>query len=105
MFVQVSFSVEDLVRWRQTMRLDVPVYAGVLVLASAGLARRVAAEIPDITIPPDLVGRVDGDRAAGIDAACEQVLALRASGAFDGVHLIPVARYREVAARLETLLA
>jgi methylenetetrahydrofolate reductase (NADPH) len=28
-------------------------------------------------------------------------VALRDSGAFDGVHLVPVARYREVALRLE----
>lgn len=39
-----------------------------------------------------------------MDAACEQVLAIKASGAFDGVHLVPVARYREVAARLERAL-
>jgi hypothetical protein len=36
-----------------------------------------------------------------VAAACEQVLALRDSGAFDGVHLVPVSRYREVAAHLE----
>ena len=29
---------------------------------------------------------------------------IRDSGAFEGVHLIPVARYREVAARLERML-
>ena len=104
-FAQVSFSVEALLAWRERVRLDVPVYAGVMVLASEKLARRLAAAIPDITIPEDLVRRVAADRDAGIDAACEQVLALRASGAFDGVHLIPVARYRAVAARLETLLA
>src|SRR6516165_4000866 len=104
-FAQVSFSVEALLAWRERVRLDVPVYAGVMVLASEKLARRLAAAIPDITIPEDLVRRVAADRDAGIDAACEQVLALRASGAFDGVHLIPVARYRAVAARLEALLA
>jgi 5,10-methylenetetrahydrofolate reductase len=75
-----------------------------MVLASENLARRLAADIPDIAIPEDLVRRVAADRNAGVDAACEQVLALRASGAFDGVHLIPVARYRAMAARLETLL-
>jgi methylenetetrahydrofolate reductase (NADPH) len=37
-----------------------------------------------------------------VDAACEQVARLRESGAFDGVHLVPVQRYRELAARLET---
>jgi 5,10-methylenetetrahydrofolate reductase len=48
-----------------------------------------------------LVDNVARDRDAGVDAACEQVLAIRDSGAFDGVHLVPVSRYREVAARLE----
>ena len=36
--------------------------------------------------------------------ACELVVALRDSGAFDGVHLVPVSRYRQVAERLEAVL-
>ncbi len=100
-FAQVDFSVESLLRWRDTVSLSVPVYAGVMVLASASMARRLAATIPDIEIPPSLVSAVASDRSAGVDAACAQILALRDSGAFDGVHLIPVARYREVALRLE----
>jgi methylenetetrahydrofolate reductase (NADPH) len=100
-FVQVSYSLDALLRWRESVRLDVPVYAGVMVLASAGMARNLAAAIPDIDIPEQLVDNVARDRDAGVDAACEQVLAIRDSGAFDGVHLVPVSRYREVAARLE----
>jgi 5,10-methylenetetrahydrofolate reductase len=100
-FVQVSYSVDALLRWRESVCLDVPVYAGVMVLASAGMARNLAAAIPDIDIPDQLVDNVARDRDAGVDAACEQVLAIRDSGAFDGVHLVPVSRYREVAARLE----
>ncbi|MEO3808771.1 methylenetetrahydrofolate reductase [Sphaerisporangium sp. B11E5] len=103
-FVQVSFSVDVLLRWREANPLDVPVYAGVMVLASEGHARRLAAAIPDIDIPEDLVRTVAADRAAGVEATCEQVLRIRESGAFDGVHLIPVTRYRELAARLEPLL-
>ncbi len=99
--VQVSFSVEALLRWRESTGVQVPVYAGVMVLASAGMARRLAAAIPDIEIPRGLVDAVEHDRDAGVDAACEQVLAIRDSGAFDGVHLVPVSRYRDVAARLE----
>ncbi len=72
-----------------------------MVLASAGMARRLASTIPDIDIPAGLVDAVQRDRGAGVDAACEQVLAIRDSGAFDGVHLVPVSRYRDVAARLE----
>jgi len=40
---------------------------------------------------------------AGVEAACEQITRLRDSGAFDGVHLVPVNRYREISARLEAL--
>jgi methylenetetrahydrofolate reductase (NADPH) len=101
MFVQVSYSVEKLLRWRETVELAGPVFAGVMVLASAGMARNLAASIPDIDIPGELVDAVERDRAAGVATACEQVLAIRDSGAFDGVHLVPVSRYREVAARLE----
>ncbi|MFC7649415.1 methylenetetrahydrofolate reductase [Streptosporangium lutulentum] len=101
MFVQVSYSVDALLRWRESVSLQVPVYAGVMVLASAGMARNLAAAIPDIDIPAQLVDDVERDRGAGVEAACEQILAIRDSGAFDGVHLVPVSRYREVAARLE----
>jgi methylenetetrahydrofolate reductase (NADPH) len=104
LFAQVSFSVDALLRWREANPVDVPVYAGVMVLASEGHAGRLAATIPDIDIPGPLVSQVAADRAAGVEATCRQVLAIRDTGAFDGVHLIPVARYREVAARLERLL-
>ncbi|GAA3135511.1 methylenetetrahydrofolate reductase [Streptosporangium carneum] len=104
-FVQVSFSLEALLEWREANPVDVPVYAGVMVLASETHARRLAAAIPDIDIPGELVEKVAADRLAGVEATCEQILRIRDSGAFDGVHLVPVARYREVAARLEHLLA
>lgn len=100
-FAQVGFSVEQQLRWRESVTLDVPVYAGVMVLASARMARMLAAAIPDIHIPPSLVDAVDRDRGAGVEAALEQIGRLRDSGAFDGVHLVPVSRYREMALRLE----
>ncbi len=100
-FAQMSFSVEAVLRWRDSVSLDSPVYAGVMVLASAKMAHQLAATIPDIEIPDALVERVTQDRRAGVDAACEQIEQLRESGAFQGVHLVPVARYQEVALRLE----
>ncbi|WP_238016198.1 methylenetetrahydrofolate reductase [Dactylosporangium sp. AC04546] len=103
-FAQMSFDVDALLRWRDAAGIDRPVYAGVLVLASADMARRLAATIPDIDIPAGLVARVEADRRAGVEAACAQVAALRDSGAFDGVHLVTVSRYREVALLLEHLL-
>ncbi len=104
LFVQVGFSLEALLRWREASRVEIPVYAGVMAVASEAQARRLAAAIPDIEIPAGLVDRIAADRLAGVEAACEYVLQIRDSGAFDGVHLIPVSRYREVAARLEHVL-
>jgi len=101
LFRQFAFSLDDLLGWRDRIRVEIPVYAGVMVLASATHAKRMAVAIPDVTIPGDLVARVEADPRAGVEAACALVLDLRRSGAFDGVHLIPVARYREVAAALE----
>jgi 5,10-methylenetetrahydrofolate reductase len=100
-FVQISYSLDRLLAWRRSVTIDVPVYAGVMVLASAAMATRVSAAIPELDIPGALVDAVAADPAAGVAAACELVHAIEESKAFDGVHLIPVSRYREVAMRLE----
>ena len=99
-FVQISFSLRRLLRWRETLDYEGKVYAGVLVLASSRMARRVNATIPDIKIPETIIDKLDDDPQVGIDLACEQIETLRASGAVDGVHLVPVGRFRSVAERL-----
>jgi methylenetetrahydrofolate reductase (NADPH) len=96
-FVQVSFDVNRLLRWREKQDLPCPVYAGVMVLASENMARRLAASIPDIDIPEDLIAAVGRDKMYGVEAACEQVERIRATGAFDGVHLVTGVRFRPVA--------
>ena len=101
LFVQVGFDVDRLVAWRETIDPDARVYAGVMVLASAAMARRLAATVPDIDIPDEVVRALEADPDAGVDIAVELVEAVRASGAFTGVHLVPVGRYRQIAARLE----
>ena len=101
LFVQVSFSVETLLRWRETVDFDGPVFAGVMAPPSATMARKLSAEIPELAIPEALVRALEEDSGAGVDFACQMVSDIRQSEAFDGVHLIPVARYREIAARLE----
>jgi methylenetetrahydrofolate reductase (NADPH) len=100
LYVQVSYDLDELLRWRDSVDLTIPVYAGVMVLASAKMAADLA-KLPQLTIPDALVEAVERDRDAGVEAACEQILKIRDSGAFQGVHLIPVSRYRQVAARLE----
>jgi 5,10-methylenetetrahydrofolate reductase len=101
---QVSFSVDDLVAWRETLDFDGPVYAGVMVVASGSMARKLAADVPQLTVPDEVVARVDADRFAGVDIARDLVVALAESGRFDGVHLVPVAHYRRMTDVLEEAL-
>jgi methylenetetrahydrofolate reductase (NADPH) len=101
-FVQVGFDLDALLEWRSSVDARCPVYAGVIVIASSAMARKLT--IPNLIVPENLVERLEHDRNAGVDIACDLVAALRDSDAFDGVHLVPVARYREVAARLEKVL-
>jgi methylenetetrahydrofolate reductase (NADPH) len=101
LFVQVSCSVEDLLAWRGTVDFDGPVYAGVLVPPSAARVRKWAQDLPELSIPATWTEALDKDAMAGVALACDLALAIRDSSAFDGLHLIPGVRYREVAARLE----
>jgi methylenetetrahydrofolate reductase (NADPH) len=100
-FAQICYSIDAFLRWRDSVKVAIPVYAGVMVLSSPNMARRLAAQIPEIEVPAPLIERLSLDSRAGVEAACEQVEALRDSGAVNGVHLVPVNRYREVALRLK----
>jgi methylenetetrahydrofolate reductase (NADPH) len=100
-FAQVSWSMDELARWRESVDFGGPVYAGVMVLASASMARKLGADVPQLAAPAAWIEAVERDPAAGIELACQHVLDIRDHGGFDGVHLIPVSRYRETAARLE----
>ena len=102
-FVQISFSLDRLLRWRESLDYGGRVYAGVLVLASSRMARRVNATIPDIRIPESIIDKLDDDPQVGIDLALEQVETLRSSGAIDGVHLVPVGRYKQMAEALKRM--
>jgi methylenetetrahydrofolate reductase (NADPH) len=104
LFAQVSFSLDELLRWRSGIEFGGQVFAGVMVVASASMARKLSADIPQLAVPDEVVERVERDGRAGVEHACSLVAGIKESGAFDGVHLIPVSRYREVAAMLETLL-
>ena len=102
LFAQVSFSVPALLDWRDALDFDGPVFAGVMVPPSATMARKLSAEIPELAVPDALIAQLDQNPDAGVEFACEMVADVRESQAFDGVHLIPVTRYRQVATRLDT---
>ena len=104
LMTQVSFSTEELFRWRTANDFAGPVFAGVMVLPSVSMARKLSAEVPQLAVPEPVIRRLDGNRDAGVAIACDLIAKIRESEAFDGVHLIPVNRYREMASRLESMV-
>lgn len=104
LFVQVGFSIDALLEWRHQLNFGGRVYAGVMVVASSQMARKLGTDFSQLAVPDWLTERLEHEPDAGIDFACEMVSRIRDSGAFDGVHLVPVRRYREVAGRLADLL-
>jgi methylenetetrahydrofolate reductase (NADPH) len=105
LLAQVAFSVDDLLAWRASVDFAGSVYAGVMVIASAPMARKLSADIPQLAVPEEVIKRIEADRDAGVEMACDLISRIRESGAFDGIHLIPVSRYREMAAQLEARLS
>jgi methylenetetrahydrofolate reductase (NADPH) len=102
LLTQVSFAANELLDWRASIEFDGPVFAGVMVLPSVAMARKLSADVPQLAVPGPIIERLESDRDVGLEIAVELIEEIRNSGAFDGVHLIPVSRYREMAARLET---
>ena len=103
LFVQITYAPHRLMEWRNDLNFDGSVYAGVLVLASARMARRINATIPEIRIPERIIDKLESDPGYGIEFAVEQIETVRDSGLFDGVHLVPVTRFRQMAERLRSL--
>ncbi len=61
------------------------------------MATRIAAELPEINVPEELISALEHDPDAGVHHALDLVKTLRESAAFDGVHLVPVGRFQQVA--------
>jgi len=104
LLVQVGFSARDLLEWRSSVDFAGPVYPGVMVIPSAAMARKLSADIAQLAVPEAIIERLEQDRDAGVEIACDLVEQIKETEAFDGVHLIPVSRYREMATRIEQLL-
>lgn len=102
LFVQVGWSVDALAEWRSSIDFAGRVVAGVMVVPSASMARKLGADVPQLAVPDDVIAAVERDPSAGVTIACDLIDQIEATGLFDGAHLVPTSRYREVAAELET---
>src|SRR5690606_21978252 len=63
-FAQVSHDLDGLRRWRDALDVECPVYAGVMVIPSAPMARKLAGEVPQLAPPDHVVAAVEADRTA-----------------------------------------
>ena len=70
LFVRASFDLPALLRWRESLRFDGKVYAGVLVVASAVMAKTLAEATSLIDMPGSLRDALDHHSEAGVDRAC-----------------------------------
>ncbi|MDA8047513.1 MAG: methylenetetrahydrofolate reductase [Actinomycetota bacterium] len=104
LFTQVTYSLKDLIEWRSSVTFRGPLYAGVMVLPSAAMARKLSVGTPQLAVPEPIVDRLERDGNAGVEIACELIEEIKESGGFDGVHLIPVSRYVEMTSRIERML-
>ena len=100
-FAQISYDLDALIRWREGLRFEGRVYAGLMVLASPGMAHKLSEQNAQLAVPAGVVEMLERDPSAGVALACDLVQRICETGAFDGVHLVTVSRYREVALRLE----
>ncbi len=103
-FAQVGYDVEELVSWRATLSDEIPVLAGVLVVASAAMAQHLAEQLPEIAPPQKLLLELKEDPDAGVRRAVELVGAIKQTKMFAGVHLVCGKRYRDVASELSRAL-
>jgi methylenetetrahydrofolate reductase (NADPH) len=101
LFTQVSYSTDALTRWRDSAEFVGPVYAGVMVIASPGMARKLSVDNEQLHVPAAVVDGVERDPQYGLTVAVELCESIRSAGTFAGVHLVPVSRYREMALLLE----
>jgi len=98
--VQVTYALDRLAGWARSLDYEGKMYAGVLVLENARMARRISATIPDISIPENVIKGLESDPSYGLDLALEQVEAVRSLKPFAGVHLISVKLFSQMAQRL-----
>lgn len=100
LLVQVSYDLDRLFTWRDSIGYQGKLLAGVMVMASSKMAHRIAADLPEIGVPDKLIVDLETNRDAGVDLAVDMIDQIRSSGQFDGVHLVPVGRYADIAQQL-----
>ncbi|MDP8256002.1 MAG: methylenetetrahydrofolate reductase [Candidatus Alcyoniella australis] len=95
---QAVFDVERFEFFMQSARKhEVKVLAGIVLLASARMARYMNEKVPGIEVPDALIARLDaagkdGALEVGIEIAAQTIRRLRQEQICDGVHVMAIGR-------------
>ena len=95
---QAIFDVEKFVKWMQVVAdkgldREVHILAGVIPVRSAGMARYMRDYVPGISVPDEIVTRMEGTKNTkeeGIKIALEIIDQLKEIAGVHGVHLMAV---------------
>ena len=98
---QMSFDAQINARWREETDFEGSVYAGVIVLGSEKMARRLSERIPNFTVPEWVFARLGAEPDSGVAIAAELLAEMQGAGVVDGAHLVPARRFRDMAAALQ----
>ena len=61
LFAQVRFSLDELLEWRSQVEFDGPVYAGIMVVPSVAMARKIGADIQQLAVPDAWLAAIERD--------------------------------------------
>ena len=65
LLAQVTYSTDALLQWRSSITFDGPIYAGVMVLPSPSMARKLSVDVPQLAVPDAIIDQLDRDRRSG----------------------------------------
>jgi methylenetetrahydrofolate reductase (NADPH) len=100
-FVQTQCIYDEKVLERlkeATAHLDIPILPGIAPLRSVGMAKFMQANVPGISIPEEMLAKLEKSKdltETAIDIAAELIAAVKDYG-FPGVHIMPVGMDRYV---------
>jgi methylenetetrahydrofolate reductase (NADPH) len=100
LLTKLDFGRSQIVRWKESLGVQKPLYCGVLALPDVAMAQKILFKIPDLTLPPGYMEKLDNDEGYGFKAALDELTQLHESGV-DGAQLVVPAKRRKFAEMLE----
>ena len=95
---QAIYDLENFTKFMQYARqFPVKILAGIILLTSAGMARRMTENVPGVFVPQNLIDELAGapkgeGLAKGIEIAGRMIAALKRDSICDGVHIMAIGR-------------